>query len=240
MKHCFRNPLVPCDAITIPLINLLPWKESHSVHPRTIWSLNRHCSLSLEYCLIKSIFRRDMSMWTMQAQAMEGMILNAYWMTLLMGFGDILNGCDLIQMISNISLSWHGWWSSFDDSPQSLLINGRYLIDGCYLPRLILSGLVNIWYLPGMEVTPAFRSPRPSLTSHLTSRWNHLGHLLYVLHSKCWWSSFITEFKSGALPIETPSLFVAKEQTLRPQGSSQVPTSLHFPSHLHLWVIWLT
>ena len=178
-----------------------------------------------------------MSMWTMQAQAMEGKILNAYWMTLLMGFGDILNGCDLIQMISNISLSWHGWWSSFDDSPQSLLINGRYLIDGCYLPRLILSGLVNIWYLPGMEVTPAFRSPRPSLTSHLTSRWNHLGHLLYVLHSKCWWSSFITEFESGALPIETPSLFVAKEQTLRPQGSSQVPTSLHFPSHLHLWVI---
>ena len=86
-------------------------------------------------------------------------------------------------MISNISLSWHGWWSSFDDSPQSLLINGRHLIDGCYLPRLILSGLVNIWYLPGMEVTPAFRSPRPSLTSHLTSRWNHLGH--HVLHSKC-------------------------------------------------------
>ena len=23
----FRNPLVPCDAITIPRINLLPWKE---------------------------------------------------------------------------------------------------------------------------------------------------------------------------------------------------------------------
>ena len=23
----FRNPLVPCDAISIPRINLLPWKE---------------------------------------------------------------------------------------------------------------------------------------------------------------------------------------------------------------------
>ena len=27
--HIFSNPLVPCDAITIPLINLAPWKEGY-------------------------------------------------------------------------------------------------------------------------------------------------------------------------------------------------------------------
>ena len=33
----FRNPLVPCDAITIPRINLLPWKEGLQIfQPSTI------------------------------------------------------------------------------------------------------------------------------------------------------------------------------------------------------------
>ena len=29
LSCCFRNPLVPCDAITIPLISLAPWQESY-------------------------------------------------------------------------------------------------------------------------------------------------------------------------------------------------------------------
>ena len=36
----FRNPLVPCDAITIPRINLLPWKEGLKIFSPTQFLFN--------------------------------------------------------------------------------------------------------------------------------------------------------------------------------------------------------
>ena len=68
--------MIPCDAITIPLVNLLPWQESQ------VFSYN--CQSFKDYCIfivfqemskmipMSPTCRRDMSRSSTQAQAMEG------------------------------------------------------------------------------------------------------------------------------------------------------------------------